>query len=186
MDQFVTSPDEPERWLPIAGFEGCYEVSDLGRVRSLPRVIRHSDGKPRTVRGRIRKATVKGHYFQVCLNGNGKKRDAAVHVLVAETFIGPRPDGQVVCHGPGGKLDNRAANLSYDTQVKNCGPDRYRDGTILLGIQVPMAKLTDEIVRECRARVAAGESKAILAREFGVSRKAIIDAVNGRTWRHVA
>jgi hypothetical protein len=186
MDQIATSPDEPEHWLSIAGFEGCYEVSDLGRVRSLLRVIRHSDGKPRTVRGGILKATVKGHYFYVCLNGSGRKRDAAVHVLVAETFIGPRPDGQVVCHGPGGKLDNRAANLSYDTQVKNCGPDRYRDGTILLGIQCPMAKLDDEKVREIRAREVAGETRAALAREFGVSRKAIIDAVTGRTWRHVA
>ena len=47
------------------------------------------------------------------------------------------------------------------------------------------AKLTEEIVRECRIRAAAGETGVALAREFGVRKNAMNDAVNGRTWRHV-
>jgi hypothetical protein len=172
VDQSVISPAEPERWRPVVGWEGVYEVSSLGRIRKL---------LPQDIR-----PTLKGAYLAVTLRGpDGRSLSTSVHSLVAEAFIGPRPAGEDVCHGPAGHLDNSVANLSYGTHAKNCGPDRYRDGTILLGTRVATAKLTEEIVRECRARVAAGESKADLAREFGVSKTAIIFAVRGDTWRHV-
>jgi hypothetical protein len=105
---------------------------------------------------------------------------------VAEAFLGPRPDGYQVCHGPAGQLDNRLVNLSYGTRSKNCGADKYRDGTMTIGTRHGLAKLTDEIVRECRARVAAGETRVALAREFGISATAMAMAVKGATWRHVA
>jgi len=169
----LKDPDSAERWLPIAGYEGLYEVSDLGRVYSVPR---HG------VAGGILKPVLMSKYLCVNLPG---ARPVGVHILVARAFIGPRPNGMLVCHGPAGRFDNSLANLSYGTPAKNCGPDMYRDGTMLVGTDRPGAKLTDEIVRECRARVAAGESKAGLAREFGVSKPAIARAVTGETWRHV-
>lgn len=167
----------PEHWLPVVGYEGLYEVSDLGRIYSIPRP---------GVRGGMLRPTSRNAYLCVGLSRAGSRTTPAIHVLVARAFLGPRPDGQYVCHGPAGPRDNSVANLSYGTPAKNCGPDRYRDDTILIGTRAPIAKLTDEIVRECRIRVAAGEPKAALAREFGVSKTAIIFAVRGTTWKHVA
>lgn len=183
----VTPPGEPERWLPVVGYEGLYEVSDLGRVRSLSRVVSRSG--PRGPRVRIAGQALKVRppagtdpYAHVELNRDGERRYMRVHVLVAAAFLGPRPAGYEICHGPGGKTDNRLANLSYGTRAKNNGPDKLRDGTARFGTRNLQAKLTDEIVRECRDRVAAGESRRALAREFGVSPTAMEYAVRGIKW----
>jgi Bacterial regulatory proteins, gntR family/HNH endonuclease len=114
----------------------------------------------------------------VGVSRHGVQRTFPVHILVARAFLGPPPAGMVVCHGPGRMLDNRLVNLSYGTQGKNCGADKRRDGTI-------SAKLTEDAVREIRARVAAGESRSSLARSFSVSIGAIALSVKGGTWRHV-
>src|ERR1035441_3012161 len=145
-----------------------YEVSDLGRVRSLPR---------KGARGRILKPYGTGYYLSVTLSSHGAGRSVNVHPLVARAFLGPPPDGMVVRHGPGRERDNRLANLSYGTLGQNSA-DRYRDGTI-------NAKLTEDIVREIRARVAAGESRSSLARRFGVRPSTVGLVVKGETWRHV-
>jgi NUMOD4 motif/HNH endonuclease len=189
MDQLVTPSSEPERWLPVVGWEVLYEVSDLGRVRSLPRlrVTGPYGGGRRWTGGNILRPALKAvGYLCVTLCNGAVKRTTTVHSLVAEAFLGPRPDGYQVCHGPAGPLDNRLVNLSYGTRSKNCGEDRYRDGTQTVGTRHGLAKLTDEIVRECRARVAAGETRVNLAREFGVNPGTIAAVVNRRTWRHVA
>lgn len=167
-----------ERWLPVVGYEGCYEVSDLGRVRSIPRA-RSGGG---WLRGRILKQQP-GHkgYYSVRLCSNGVARTYEVHLLVAAAFLGPRPDHHVVCHGPAGRRDNSLVNLSYGTYVENAA-DMYRDGTVRTGARNPRAKLTEEIVRECRVRAAAGESYAALAREFGCSDANINEAVRGIRW----
>lgn len=173
MDQ--SSPGADERWLPVVGYEGLYEVSDLGRVRRLWR----KGPKPL-------KQNLKPEYLGIILWRNGEGWTVLVHILVARAFLGPRPEGHQVCHGPAGKLDNRLVNLSYGTASKNHGADMHRDGTIQMGVRHVRAKLTDEIVRECRRRAAAGEAKAALAREFGVHNRTMRDAVTGVHWKHVA
>jgi len=176
MEQIVMCFDEPERWLPIAGYEGMYEVSDLGRVRSLPRF--HAGG-------RVLKPSYCGPVASVGLRRDGRSRTFSIHGLVARAFLGPCPEGMEVCHGPAGRRDNRLVNLSYGTKLKNNGEDKRRDGTAPIGIRNPNARLTDEIVRECRRRVAVGESCAALAREFGVEYTSMQNAVAGDAWRHV-
>jgi len=177
MDESGTSSDAPERWLPVVEYEGLYEVSDLGRVRSLRRWHAGS---------RVLKPGYDGSAAQVGLSREGRRRTFKVHILVARAFLGPCPDGQEVCHGPAGRRDNRLVNLSYGTHLKNNGEDKRRDGTLPVGVLNPRAILTDEIVRECRARAAAGEPCRALAREFGVGDTAMLRAVAGTTWRHVA
>lgn len=161
-----------ERWLPVVGYEGLYEVSDLGRVRTV----------------RIRKHDVNDHgYAMIFLSRNGKVRYIPVHRLVGEAFLGPLPPGLMTRHGPGGKLDNRLMNLCYGTNSEN-QIDRARDGnpnTGFSGEAHPAAKLTDAIVAECRRRHAAGETQSALAREFGVTFQAMHLAVRGKNWRHV-
>ena len=177
MEQLVMCFDEPERWLPVPDYEGMYEVSDFGRVRSLPR---------KYAGGRILKQSMSAGGLAVGLSRDGKGRTVRVHILVTRAFLGPCPEGQEVCHGPAGRLDNRLVNLSYGTHLKNCGEDMRRDGTIPAGVRNGRAILTDEIVLELRARVAAGESCRALAMELGVVDTSVMDAVAGTAWRHVA
>ena len=120
-----------ERWKAVVGFEGLYQVSNLGRVRSLDRIVPHKLYGTMKVKGRIRQLSPGGKnrmYLMVTLSKNGVKTGNMVHHLVAAAWFGPRPDGQEVCHGKNGQRDNSVCNLRYDTRVNN-GLDRRRDGT---------------------------------------------------------
>ena len=110
----------PERWLPVVGYEGYYEVSDHGRVRSVLRTVTRTDG---------RKVTYKGMNLQPVRDGQGRcrvslhkgnkgKRFLVPH-LVAAAFLGARPKGMDVCHGDGDPSNNRADNLRYDSKRGN-------------------------------------------------------------------
>ncbi len=117
----MQEPSPVERWLPIPDWEGLYEVSDDGRVRSVDRVIRHSSkGGERLLRGKELCLQVKRDgYVHVCLAAQGRKSSVPVHRLVLLTFVGPPPPGMESCHGPGGPESNRLSNLRWDTQFEN-------------------------------------------------------------------
>lgn len=123
-----------ERWLPVVGFEGLYEVSDMGRVRSLDRVLPYErvdqySGRvlqiDRRRRGQLLQPGRKpsGH-VSVAL-GRGQSRD--VHVLVLEAFVGPCPEGKEALHGNDVGNDNRLANLRWGTRSENVF-DAIRNG----------------------------------------------------------
>jgi len=106
-----------ERWLPVVGFEGCYEVSDLGGVRSLTRDVEFLPGRVGVIPGRVMKlyvAPLGYHTVQFC--SNGKHTAHWVHRLVLAAFVGPLPDGLVVRHLNGDPIDNRLGNLTYAGQ----------------------------------------------------------------------
>jgi hypothetical protein len=109
-----------ERWLPAAGFEGLYEVSDRGRVASLPRPNR---------RGRLvlTPSPDTDGYLQVVLCSAGIRHTRKVHVLVAEAFIGARPAGKVTRHLDGDQLNNARSNLRWGTHAENA-QDRISHG----------------------------------------------------------
>lgn len=114
---------EGEEWRPVVGFEGHYEVSSLGRIRSLTRRFPGTrSGKPVTVsiQGRLMKTQVSTTgYSAICLYRNGQQYGYQIHRLVAAAFIGPCPVGMECCHNNGDNLDNRATNLRYDTPSEN-------------------------------------------------------------------
>lgn len=128
-----------ERWRDIPGYEGRYQASTEGRVRSLPRsVVAKSDrwgGPPltRTYRGRLLRPGAKscGHVTVAIGKGNSMQ----VHQLVLSTFVGPKPAGLEVLHGPDhNPANNRLVNLRYGTRSENLkddyarGIDRLRGG----------------------------------------------------------
>jgi len=176
-----------ERWVPVVGYEGLYDVSDLGRVRSLARTVLRRDGRVLPLMGRTLRQVPGGRgYLHVTLHRDGEAQTHPVHRLVGEAFLGPLPVGQQTRHGPGGALDNRLVNLSYGTPTENCD-DKVRDGTLARGSRIGLAKLTEAIVCECRERYfAGGTSFMALASEFGVSSVAMRQAIRRKTWRHVA
>lgn len=118
-----------EEWRAVVGYEGAYEVSNLGRVRSCTRTVRHPMKGRVVVLGRLMSPTVgKNGYWKVGLSREGKRRTMNVHVLVLTAFVGPRPPGMEACHGPSGCLDNSVENLRWDTPSEN-RYDSVRDGT---------------------------------------------------------
>lgn len=177
---------EAERWLPVVGWEGRYEVSDLGRVRSLP----HRTATGVRGGGLVRQVINQRGYCAVELKrsheGRSERATKQVHRLVLEAFVGPCPPGFEPCHGVNGKLDNRLSELRWDTPGANNGADKVRDGKSNRGERSATARLTAGIVAECKRRYAAGESQHALAAEFGVVPSAVSNAIRGVTWTHIA
>jgi hypothetical protein len=181
----MASGNTQETWRPIPWAPG-YEVSDMGRVRSLDREVAVTANKGETRgrsahvcqrKGRVLRLGI-GRYASAVVAG----RCCLVHRLVAEAFIGPCPEGHIVRHGPGGPLDNRLENLSYGTPAQNNGADRLRDGTLPRGARSGSSRLTELQVVAIKRRSAAGESRASLGREFGVTSASISQIALGRSW----
>ena len=119
-----------EQWKPVNGYEGIYEVSSQGRVRSVDRTVTYSNGRVCHLEGRVLRTPLskRGGYPFVNLCIQGKCQVRTVHSLVAEAFIGPRPEGAEVCHNDGNPANNRVDNLRYGTSSDNA-LDKVRHGT---------------------------------------------------------
>lgn len=112
-----------EEWRTIPGYEG-YEVSDLGRVRSIDRL----DARGRRRKGAmLSQALQKSGHLTVSISGGGSRRTVGTHVVVLEAFVGPRPEGMDACHWNDVPADNRLSNLRWDTRSANVR-DSVRNG----------------------------------------------------------
>lgn len=113
-----------EEWRAIPGYEGIYEVSDLGRVRSLARI--DAQGNRRS--GKVLSPDVRpsGH-LRVTLSLDGRTKRRWVHHLVLTEFVGPRPPDTEACHNDGNPANNTSSNLRWDTKSANA-LDRVRHG----------------------------------------------------------
>ena len=109
----------PERWLPVLGFEGLYEVSDHGRVRSLPREVRNGRGTW-VAGGALLNPTVDRNGRRVVsLSVHNRATSRLVYRMVLESFVGPRPAGMEACHGDGNPGNDHLSNLRWDTHESN-------------------------------------------------------------------
>lgn len=113
---------QEEIWKDIEGYEGYYQVSNMGRVRGVDRIVERKDGTTQRVPGRL--LTPNGyaeshHYAAVHLRKDGSNRTAEVHRLVANAFV-PNPDNMdVVDHIDGNMFNNTASNLRWCSQTDN-------------------------------------------------------------------
>lgn len=113
-----------EEWRPIPGFEGLYEASSEGGVRSVSR-----KGSKRYIVGRVLKPRINPNgYYQVVLRRDFTNVTKTVHRLVGLTFLSPVDGKPLILHGPKGKLDNSVGNLRWGTYSENM-QDKKRDGT---------------------------------------------------------
>ena len=155
-----------EIWRDIPGYEGLYQVSNLGRVISLPGGRRSGQ-----ILANGRSST---GYLTVVLWKTGAGKSYQVQSLVLLAFEGPQPDGSVIRHLDGNKVNNKLSNLCYGTQTQN-----YRD---VYDIGRTHRKLTRSDVLEIRSALAAGENKHVLAARYGVCERAIRNIRAGRTF----
>jgi hypothetical protein len=163
-----------EEWRSIVGYEGLYEVSNLGSIRS------KKTGKQLT--GRNSKG-----YRRVHLRNNGKNAHPFVHRLVASAFIGPCPDGYQTNHKNAVRDDNRAVNLEWVTSLENIR-DMMTRGKYdfhlrpMPGERNPNAKLTKAAVEDIRANCHRGMHK-IFEQKYGVTASTLRNVLRRNTWR---
>ena len=170
-------------WKPIAGYESLYEVSDDGRVRSLDHWTVAKNGKKRFFHGRVLRNYVdKFGYNHVVLHRDDIRERFGVHAIVAEAFIGPRPEGFHCCHNDSDPTNNTPTNLRWDTQSGNFS-DKVDNGTSVRGTANPKAKLSEIEARFIRHWVSTGRwSQKTIAKVFGVGQTTVSSIKNGTTW----
>lgn len=142
---------------PLGGHKRCPFGTAVGEFRTLNQNL-DASGRYLTVR--------------VGPDGASKRKRVMVHKLIACTFLGSRPPGMVIAHGPLGKLKNSVSNLSYKTPAQNKA-DELRDGTRYQGDRHHAVVAKEAVMASILERVEAGESMTSLAAEFGISRQLI-------------
>ena len=176
-----------EKWCPVEGYEGFYEVSDLGRVRSVDRHIRRSQGGTQLARGRVlRPCRMKrGGYLGVSLWRRGRARTRYVHALVAQAFLGDPPSGHEVNHRDGDKSNNSPANLEWVTRAENVHHAIATGLMPRLGEENPAARLSESLARLIRERYDRGDRPCDIAIELGIRPAHVSSIGTRRIWRHL-
>lgn len=174
---------EPEEWRWIAGYEGRYQVSNLGRVQSF---LFSREGRLMSP-----DKAHKGGYVRFHLQF---KKTVSLHRIVATAFI-PNPDDlPAVNHIDGNPRNNRVSNLEWISHSDNMRHSwrklesfKNRVAVSPRGEASPKAKLTDAKVRAMREEYErGGTSHQKLAKKYGVSKPGARLAINRTNWKHVA
>lgn len=167
-----------EAWKPLPGFDGWYEVSSLGRMRSYRN---HNGGRRETPKIMQGQHDIGGYLCYTVRVTASRYKVAKAHVSVMLAFVGPRPKGMDVAHLNGNKSDNRLENLAYCSRRENL-EHMHDHGTAAVGARHPKAKLNPDQVNEIRRLRREWVGLRELGRRFGVSHGAIRRAVLGLTW----
>lgn len=163
------------RWIP--GYEGRYQVSTLGSVRSFVK------GPPVVMRQVINPTS---GYPSVSLYIDGNRKQMMVHWAVMRAFVGPTPEGQEIRHLDGDAGNPRQSNLCFGTKLIN-EADKKVHGTfkpppVMRGMANGNSKISPEKWRVIRFRALAGETAGQLAEEFGVSKAAVYKRSLDEQW----
>lgn len=174
----MTEPNtqREEEWQPVKNHEGLYEVSNFGRVRSLPR---------RCTGGRVLKQ-YNAHgkpvdYKNVRLSKKNKLTSSLIHRLVAQAFL-PNPENKPhVNHIDFNPNNNHVSNLEWCTNQENTNHSRER---LPYGEKAGAAKLTNKQAIEIM-NIGRADSFTSTGKRYGVSRQTVSGIVNKKNWTHI-
>ena len=176
--------NQMEVWKSIKNYDGYYEISDYGNVKSLKRDIERSDGTLYRVKKDIilRPAILYG-YPKVRLNMKNKGKMYFIHCLVANAFIINKPKSckYEVMHLDGNKLNNHISNLRFGSHRCN---EAFKEehGTLIKGESHFNSKLTESDVKKIRRLRSKGSTIIELGKLFGVWNTTISAIITGKTW----
>jgi hypothetical protein len=179
---FMVEPLPGEEWKQVLGWEGFYEVSSVGRVRSVARKGMGLQPHRRYGGYVLRPGIAPNGYLTFYLVAIGRTRKRVyLHRLVLEAFVGAAPNGHEGCHNNGVRTDCRLSNLRWDTRANNHADKRVH-GTTNQGALHVSALLTEDQVRMIRAStLSSGE----LGRQLHVDSEVVRLARIRRTYANV-
>jgi hypothetical protein len=169
-----------EIWKDVPNYEGLYQISNFGRVRSL---IKYKGTNQRILK---QSKNTQGYLF-VGLWKNKKQKFITTHTLVLQTFIGKKPFQKAVCrHLDGNQYNNRWFNLKWGTVKENIA-DEIRHGTFInnSGSKNGRSKLLEKDVIQILNLINYGETDTEISIKYHVSRKTINNIRNKKNWKCV-
>ena len=175
-----------EIWKDVVGYEGIYMVSSLGRMLSKERTVKRKNGADYLQKESIIEGSDYHGYKVTTIAKNKIKKHKFIHVLIAEAFLGPKPEKMEVCHGDGNRKNNCIENLRYGTRSDNVR-DAIKHGTykrppIVRGSKRSDAKINEKIAKQIKE---SDESSYILAKKLNISRALISNVRRNKSWTHV-
>lgn len=177
---------DTEIWKEIVGFEGYYEISNLGRIRSLDRKVIGRGNKYRPIKSKIKNPTKdKDGYLRVYLFKNNQKHlSRGVHQLVAVAFVDNPYLKKVVNHKDGDKNNNYFSNLEWVTAFEN-EKHAQENGLKARGGNGAWSKLKPEEIVNMREMEKEGWCFSELAKVFNVSVTHVSRIINKIWWKHI-
>lgn len=175
-----------EEWRSVQGSGGTYEVSSLGRIRSLTRMVVDTTGRRQVKRGTVLKPRChSGGYRVVNVLDDGKFKTKFVHSIVADAFIGSRPEGHDVNHIDGDKSNNAASNMEYATRKENMDHAWNLGLVDNRGECNGQARYTEDQIRKCFELVRSGKTQREASELSGVSVGMVQQVWTGNRWKHL-
>lgn len=178
---------ENEIWKDVVGFEGYYQVSNLGRVKGLDRVVKYRH-RTLSVKGRIIVPNFSSRYVSVTMSMAGTKRkQKTIHRMVAIAFVQNPENKKEVNHIDGDRSNNRSENLEWCTAKENIA-HAFNKGLmgVRKGQKVGIPKLTEDIVIEIRRLHSNKEmSNAKIAKKYKIHTGTVADIINRKNWKHI-
>lgn len=175
--------ENSEEWRDIPSYEGLYQVSNLGRVKSLPKAVLDPSGRIRRYGERILKQQPVSKYghLKVGLYKDAVCTELLVHRLLLMTFVRMPCEGEEALHGDGNPTNNLLENLRWGSSKEN-SEDCRNHGTLARGTSLPQTKLTEDDVLAIRAD---GRSSNIISLDYDVSARHIRTIKANKLWKHI-
>ena len=159
-----------EKFKPVKGYTGIYEISNLGRVKSLSRVIERNDGNTRVTEDRIiLPFLTKCGYHQIVLCKDGVRKKHLIHRLVANAFIENPDKLPIINHKDENKLNNRVDNLEWCSAYYNLRYGKMQAKLVKIDVIDSKGDIIEVVdgIRECE-------------RKYSISKYLIKQSSNGK------
>ena len=178
-----------EKYRDIKGFEGLYQISEYGDIKSLDREISHYKGGVSKIKGRVLKTPLdKYGYKKAVLFNKGKRTYTTVHRLVALSFITNPNNLPEVNHKDGDKLNNYWKNLEWCTtedNLKHAHKNNLIDYNKNSGENCYITNLTNKIVKEIREKMANGIKNKDIEKEYSLSRSTVSRIRTNKSFKNI-
>lgn len=175
-----------EIWKDIENYEGYYQVSNLGKVRSLDRVQEDSLGRKYPWKGKVMSPRInRDGYSQISLGKKGKVKTRTVHRLVAEAFLEKIPTKNYVNHKDGNKENNHLYNLEWCTAKENTH-HAFETGLQSRGEDSNFAAIDEQTAILVCKRLEDGERNCDIAEDLNLTRDIVGKIRSGITWTHIS